>query len=142
MGVSAGRVSFAFAAVEVLVVDDMDEMRILVRVSLRAAGFVVGEATSGAEALALIDQLNPMVVVVDETLPGMSGLETARQILQRRPDQLIVLFSASLNQRLGAAAVGVGVAACVSKLRYQDLVPAVQALVSSGSTGCQEDFRL
>lgn len=122
-------------AIEVLVVDDGEDWLLLTRVTLRAAGLVVtGEAASGPEALALIDQLDPAVVVLDEKLPGMSGLETARLILERRPHQTIVLFSAYLflDRIVEEAALRLGIAACVAKLDYHELGPTIEKALALG----------
>ncbi|HMC79164.1 MAG TPA: response regulator, partial [Acidimicrobiia bacterium] len=59
--------------IPVLVVDDMDDMRALVRLVVRTAneGLVVaGEAANGSEAIDLVDTLDPAVIVLDELMPG------------------------------------------------------------------------
>lgn len=115
-------------------VDDGEDWRILTRVTLRAAGLVVtGEAASGPEALALIEQLDPAVVALDEKLPGMSGLETARLILDRRPHQTIVLFSAylDLDRSVETTALRLGIVACLAKLDYRELGRTIEKALAS-----------
>lgn len=75
------------------------EDHILVRQSIRAfleeAGFVViGEAGNGVEALQLIRELHPEVVLLDIHLPEMNGIETARQIRQQWVDIRIIVLTA------------------------------------------------
>ena len=54
---------------------------------------VVGEASDGEEAVTLASSLKPQVIVMDCALPGMSGLEATRQILQRMPETFVLMLS-------------------------------------------------
>ncbi len=54
---------------------------------------VVGEASDGEEAVKLARSLNPRVVVMDCALPGISGLQATRKILQHAPETLILMLS-------------------------------------------------
>ena len=64
----------------VLVVDDDTEIRGLVAGTLRRDGYTVVEAGDGLEALDVALKLVPDLVLLDMTLPGMDGVEVARQI--------------------------------------------------------------
>jgi CheY-like chemotaxis protein len=64
----------------VLLVEDNEDLREMVRLVLERYGFVVIEASSGAEALDLVAREHPPVALVDIGLPGMDGLEVARRI--------------------------------------------------------------
>ena len=113
-----------------LVVDDMDDMRALVRLIVRTAneGLVMaGEAANGSEALDLVDTVDPAVIVLDELMPGLGGLETARRILARRPHQRIILFSAYLDDRVQDAAREIGITTCLSKVDYESLPDVIRA---------------
>ena len=93
----------------ILVVDDDADMRFLARSVLEGSGIAVaGEAADGAEALAKLEELDPppvpTVVLLDNQMPGLTGLEVAEQILGERPEQLIVLFSAYLDADIIAKA--------------------------------------
>ena len=77
-------------------------MRLLARVFLERGGFnVVDEAEDGPQALERFQDLNPppipSVVLLDNRMPGLTGLEVAEQMLARHPSQVIVLFSAHLD---------------------------------------------
>jgi DNA-binding NarL/FixJ family response regulator len=76
---------------------------------------VAGEAESGAEAIAQVEQDRPEVVVLDNRMPGMTGLETARKILADHPQQPIILFSAYLDADTVAEAESLGVQLCIDK---------------------------
>ena len=110
----------------ILVVDDDADMRFLARSVLEGSGIeVAAEAADGAEALAKLDELDPppvpTVVLLDNQMPGLTGLEVAEQILRQRPTQLIVLFSAYLDPNIIAQAQRLGIASCVSKNDAMDL---------------------
>jgi DNA-binding response OmpR family regulator len=65
--------------VKLLVVDDDPELRPLVGFALRQAGYLVLEATSGEEALALLDRELPELMILDVNLPGIDGFEVLRR---------------------------------------------------------------
>ena len=113
----------ASVTVTVLVVDDMEVVRLMVRsyISFCPELCIVGEGASGEEALELVDRLNPEVVLLDHHLPGISGLQTAALILERRPDRAVVLFSSLVDQQLRDDATHFGVWTCVDKTRLAAL---------------------
>jgi YesN/AraC family two-component response regulator len=105
-----------------LIVDDEMDMRMLVRVVIEMANnglSIVGEAADGAEALEVWRRLDgppvPDVVILDNRMPELTGLEVAKQILSERPEQLIVLYSAFLDEDVRASAKELGITRCVSK---------------------------
>jgi DNA-binding response OmpR family regulator len=64
----------------VLVVDDDDMIRRLVRTVLEADDFEVTDAEDGPKGLELIESLDPDLVILDIMMPGMSGVEVCRRI--------------------------------------------------------------
>lgn len=126
----------ATAAVTILVVDDAPDMRMVARAFLERAGLeVVGEAGDGDEALTLWRNLDPppipAVIILDNQMPGSSGLEVAEQILAEVPEQVIVLFSAYLNADLVAQAKRLGVAGCVPKKDVRQLPGIIKDIVAA-----------
>lgn len=114
-----------------LIVDDEEDMRFLVRTVIEAANNgleVAGEAADGAAALAYWRAERPEVVVLDQRMPGLSGLEVAAQILAESPDQRIILFSAYLDPETTAEAMRVGVDLCLAKSDYGRLPEALWRL--------------
>ena len=110
--------------VRVLVVDDSVPCRRAASDVVRVAdGFeLTGAARSGAEAVALTEWLQPDLVLLDVRMNGMNGFETARQILRRRPETVVVLVSAWAEETLGTGARGCG---AVAALHKRDLKPTV-----------------
>jgi DNA-binding NarL/FixJ family response regulator len=82
--------------VRVLVVDDSEPARAAIADVVAATnGFVVaGCGRSGAEALELLPQLDPDLVLLDVQMPGLSGPETASRISDKHPETAIVFVSA------------------------------------------------
>ena len=116
--------------ITVLVVDDEDDIRVLVRTVLERSGMnVVDEADDGLEALIAVSHLHPppipTVIVLDQSMPGLTGLEVAERVLAQHPNQRIVLFSAFLSRDVLAQAKVLGVQACVAKteiLRLPEII--------------------
>lgn len=121
-----------------LIVDDEPDIRTLMRVLIEAHGdglYVSGEACDGREALECIDAIDPAVVVLDQMMPGMDGLQTARSIRGRRPSQPMILCSAHLDDNVEQAAEAAGIALCLPKTKVGLLPAAVRRLACSRADG-------
>src|SRR4051812_49567488 len=102
----------------VLIVDDEDDMRVLLRnmITLANDGLAVAdEAADGEEGILRWREHRPDVVLLDQRMPGPTGLDIAARILAEDPDQTVVLFTAFLEPALAAPAQGLGVPACISQ---------------------------
>ncbi|HEY8005183.1 MAG TPA: PAS domain-containing protein, partial [Phenylobacterium sp.] len=77
----------------VLLVDDEELIRAATAQMLADLGYTVVEATSGREALELVDDPHLVLVVTDHLMPGMTGTELAREIHLRRPGKPILIIS-------------------------------------------------
>jgi YesN/AraC family two-component response regulator len=102
----------------VLIVDDEEDMRALLRSTIEIANeglHVAGEAVDGEDALTQWRETKPEIVVLDQRMPGATGLEVAQRILAEHPEQTIILFSAYLDQEITDAAARLGIRACMSK---------------------------
>jgi DNA-binding NarL/FixJ family response regulator len=81
--------------IRVLLADDHPVVRAGIRNELQAAGIqVVGEAASGEQALRLVEELQPDVLVLDVEMPGLNGVEVARRLRERHPALPILVLSA------------------------------------------------
>lgn len=108
--------------VAVLAVDDQASFRDVLREVIAAtSGFVlVGEACSGAEALAAVDSLSPELVMMDVRMPGMDGVTATQAIMASRPQTVVVLISAEdPDLAPGVDALG----GTVARVRKQHLRP-------------------
>jgi two-component system chemotaxis response regulator CheY len=104
-------------SVRVFVVDDIAHVRKMLVNMLDLSGFeVVGQASSGAEAVEMVEEADPQVIVIDYNMPGMDGITAARQIRALRPDQAIILYTAFLDADLEEEAASAGVSLCVGKV--------------------------
>jgi CheY-like chemotaxis protein len=74
----------------VLVVDDVEPVRVVVRRILEAEGYQVEEAADGHEALALLGQRQVDAVVTDLRMPGLNGWQLAARLANRRIPLLFI----------------------------------------------------
>ena len=124
-------------APSIFVVDDEPSMLMLAKVFLQRGGFdVVDEAEDGPQALERFQDLNPppvpSVVLLDNRMPGLTGLEVAEQMLTQHPSQVIVLFSAHIDDAIEDKARDIGIAACVSKSDVSRLSEIISELLEQG----------
>jgi DNA-binding NarL/FixJ family response regulator len=101
----------------ILVADDSDVVRHAIRtLLLKEDGFeVCGEARDGLEALQKARELQPEGVLIDVSMPGLGGFETARRIRQELNDARIVSISQHDPMVLLQGAKDAGADACVDK---------------------------
>ncbi len=121
----------------ILLVEDHDLMRAGLKKSLEREGTVriAGEASSGEEALKLLseDNLSVDVVVMDIGLPGISGIETTREIKKRSPDIRVVMFTVhQLEEEIFASFSSGADGYCLKDTSIDSLHLGIQA-VSLGS---------
>ena len=90
----------AGSPIRVLLIDDDAKMVALVRSILAEDGFEVVGSTSAVDVLDQVLALDPHVVVLDEVMPDLDGLDVAQDIREQRPEQPIVIFSSLFDQRL------------------------------------------
>jgi two-component system, NarL family, invasion response regulator UvrY len=103
--------------VRVLIVDDQRPFRDAAKVvfDLLDDFEIVGEATSGEEALTLAESLRPDMVVMDINLPGMSGVDATRRLAAQYPDTVTILVSTYDENALPRGASSCGALAYVHK---------------------------
>jgi len=103
----------------VLVVDDQAPFRSAARAVLRRLeGFeFAGEASSGPEAIELVDRLHPALVLMDINMPEMSGIEATRRIVSTHPEVVVILCSTYDAADLPPGAAASGATAYVNKER-------------------------
>jgi two-component system chemotaxis response regulator CheB len=120
--------------IRVLVVDDSAFMRIAVKRTLESdpAIEVIGQGKDGAEAVQLVEQLQPDVVTMDFNMPRMNGVEALRAIFAKRPVPVIMLSAHTqegAKETLDALAAGA-----------LDFVPKPDGEVSTDLSGVRDDL--
>ncbi|HUI06155.1 MAG TPA: response regulator transcription factor [Verrucomicrobiae bacterium] len=115
----------------ILVADDHPVIRAGVRWLLesRAGCEVCGEAITGRQAVALAQELNPDIVVLDIAMPELNGVEAARQIVKTVPGTHVLIFSGHESEQLVRESVDAGAEGYVLKSDAErELTAAVQAV--------------
>jgi DNA-binding NarL/FixJ family response regulator len=103
--------------VRVLIVDDQAPFLAALRAVVARLGefTLVGEATSGEEAVDLAAETKPDLVLMDINMGGIDGLEATARIVKERPDTLVVLVSTYTLEQLPPHARTCGAAAYLNK---------------------------
>jgi DNA-binding NarL/FixJ family response regulator len=120
------------APFRVVLADDFADMRQLVRVSLERTGRfeVVGEAANGAEAVELAAELQPDVLILDLSMPVLSGMEALPRIHEASPATKVVVLSGFDRSRMESQALAGGALGYLEKgLRPSQLVDELMAVV-------------
>ena len=119
--------------ISVLLVDDHALVRRGFRRILEDARdiSVVGEASDGAEAVRLAEQLRPQLIVMDCALPGMSGLDATRRILRKLPETAILMLSMHSEDTLVRQALDAGARGYILKsVVDMELVTAIRRVIA------------
>jgi DNA-binding NarL/FixJ family response regulator len=106
-------------AVRVVTVDDQAVFQRAAEVVIDASpGFeLAGQAASGDEGLAVVEQLCPDLVLLDVRMPGMDGVETARRLTERQPEVVVVLITVQ-EPPVAPGASSCGAVTVVSKRQF------------------------
>jgi two-component system invasion response regulator UvrY len=92
---------------------------------------IVGEAESGEQGYRLYSELEPDVMVMDMSMPGIGGLEALRRIIRRHPKAKVIIFSMHENVTFAVQAMTSGAVGYVAKSgEAQELVTAVKQVMS------------
>ena len=100
----------------ILIIDDEEHIRRMMRLTLEAAGHAVGEAQDGYEGLKLYGDGSAWDgVVLDQRMPGMDGLEVLARIKERNPRARVVMATAYASIELAVDAMKLGASDFVRK---------------------------
>ncbi|MEP0805382.1 MAG: response regulator transcription factor [Chloroflexota bacterium] len=118
------------ATIRLLLVDDHEVVRSGLRMLLEneADMEIVGEANTGRQALELVQALKPNVVIMDITLPDLSGIEVTRRIKAAHPETAVVALTIHEDQQYFFEMLQAGAAGYVPKRAApDDLIAAIRA---------------
>jgi DNA-binding NarL/FixJ family response regulator len=103
--------------VRVVIVDDSEDIRLLLRVMLqRDSRFeIVAEATDGFEAIERVTDAQPDLVILDRSMPRLGGIEALPQIRERAPNAAVVLYTTGADAGTHHAALAAGAVDVVEK---------------------------
>src|SRR5215469_4883765 len=114
-------------AANILVVDDEPQIRRVLRSTLSFRGYTITEAHSGEEALDLLRKIKPDLILLDVNLPGMSGVETCREI-RRSSEAPIIMLTVRNAERDKVVALDAGADDYVTKpFGIEELLARVRA---------------
>lgn len=104
----------------VVIVDDEPEFREWLRSLLDASAIFqpVGEAVNGSEAIRMIDELTPDLVIADVFMPGLDGLEIVQLIHKKYPAIKLILTSACRERVYSKMAKKVGALCFIPKVEF------------------------
>jgi two-component system response regulator DevR len=122
--------------IRIVIADDHEVVRMGIKALLHqhADLRVVGEASTGAEAVEQTLQQHPDVVVMDVRMPGMSGVDACRQIMQQAPSTRVIMLTSFAEDELLFAAIRAGAAGYVLKrIGSDDLVRTIKTVASGAS---------
>jgi two-component system response regulator NreC len=117
--------------VKLLLVDDHEVVRTGLRMLLENQPniTIVGEANTGLQALEMADTLNPDVVIMDITLPDISGIEATRRLRQSHPNLPVVALTIHEDEQYFFEMLQAGASAYVPKRAApEDLLNAIEAV--------------
>jgi len=117
--------------VKLLLVDDHEVVRTGLRMLLENQPNIkiIGEANTGLQALEMAESLKPDVVIMDITLPDISGIEATRKLRQSHPDLPVVALTIHEDEQYFFEMLQAGASAYVPKRAApEDLLNAIQAV--------------
>ncbi|MBE0480143.1 MAG: response regulator transcription factor [Dehalococcoidia bacterium] len=116
----------------IVLADDHKIVRQGIRVLLESEPdlSVIGEAANGTEAISLVNELKPDILVVDLKMPGLNGIEVTRRVTRACPGTRVVVLSMYDNEAYVVSALEAGARGYVRKeASADDLVCAIHAVV-------------
>jgi DNA-binding NarL/FixJ family response regulator len=120
--------------VQILIADDHDVVRQGLRRVLEAEPrwVVCGEAATGREAVALAVALQPEVVLLDISMPGLNGIDATRRIRRLVPSTRVIILTMHNAEQIVTEALGAGARGCVLKSdSARTLVTAIQRVLAN-----------
>ncbi len=116
--------------IRVVIAEDEAIIRLDLKETLEEEGYeVVGETGRGDQALELVRELRPDLAVLDIKMPGMTGLEVAKQINEERLCGVLILTAFSQREVVEQARDAGALAYLVKPFQKSDLIPAIEVAI-------------
>lgn len=118
--------------IKVLLADDHGIIRSGLRALLQSQQdiSIVGEAGDGRQAVELVKELQPDVIIMDVAMPGLNGIDAARLARAAKPDLKIIALSANSEERTTAEMLRAGAVGYVAKeAAYEELLEAIHTVM-------------
>ena len=117
-------------SIRVVIAEDEAIIRLDLRETLEEEGYeVVGEAGRGDQALELVRELQPDLAILDVKMPGMDGLEVARNIDREKICGVLILTAFSQREMVEHARDAGALAYLVKPFQKSDLIPAIEVAI-------------
>ena len=111
----------------ILIVDDSSIMRKMLIKTLESAGHeIVGEASSGNEAIDLYEQLKPELVTMDITMRGMDGISAADEIIKKDASAKILILSNLDEEKYREKVQSVGAFGPLNKQKTEQILEMIE----------------
>jgi DNA-binding NtrC family response regulator len=120
--------------VHVLVCDDDPDIGVFLQTLFDLEGWTTQLVTSGADALAAAEESDTEIdaVILDQVMPGLTGIETARRLRRKKFDRPIILCSGHIGADLAGPIKRLGLIPC-NKIDIDALVRIVQSAVRTAA---------
>lgn len=117
--------------IRILVVDDNPAVRRYLRAILeqQSSWQVCGEARSGVEALQKVFEVHPDLILLDQQMPDLSGVDVAKRIAQAFPKIPMLMVTLHLSKQLAEAAREAGIRGACAKQDIGAVVEAIEVLL-------------
>ena len=115
----------------ILIVDDQPEFRAMLTVILQKSGFRVFAAADGEEALRLVSEIAPDLILMDVSMPGMDGMETARRIRQLTSAPILFLSALGGPETVARGQAAGGNGHLTKPFRTTELILRIQEELSA-----------
>ena len=113
--------------IRVVIAEDEAIIRLDLRETLENAGYeVVADTGRGDEAVKLVSEHKPEVVILDIKMPGMDGIQVAREIAATEDTAVVILTAFSQRELIDEAVDAGALAYLVKPYQQSDLVPAIE----------------
>jgi DNA-binding NarL/FixJ family response regulator len=115
----------------ILIVDDSETTRRIVGTILRSRHWTIcGEAEDGRTGVEKFQELKPDVVLLDLSMPDMTGIEAAQQMSAADPTVPLILFTILEIDGIGDTARKAGIRTIVPKSEAWSLIPSIESIVN------------